>query len=77
MNLLMLYLAERSAVPIRRVKVGIEEPSWLTNYNLRNACFSAEFRLSVWIEADKPRDAWLQKLYSYTKHQFAKQLSLH
>jgi len=72
-----LSLAEKSAVPIRRVKSGTEEPGWSTNSNLRNACFSAKFWLSVWIEADKPRDGWLRKLYIYTKRQFAKQLSLH
>jgi len=72
-----LDLAKKSAVPIRPAKVGTEEPDWSTNYNLRNACFSAKFWLSVCIDADNSHDGLLQKLYIYTTLQFAKQLPFH
>ena len=50
-----LRCAEKCAVPSRRLHKKTEVIGWSKNASLVAACDSAELRLSIWNESNKPR----------------------
>ena len=72
-----LRCAEKTAVPIRKVRIGSEVPGWSENPALVNACRQAKMWYSVWIDSGRPKHGVVNSVRLYTKRQFSKCLALH
>ena len=72
-----IHTAEKAAVPVRKVRHGMEVRNWRNNPNLLAACDPAKFWLQLWTDCRKPRSGVVNAARVHTKRKFSKFIAQH